>query len=126
MSGGARQLFDPEGFEPELTEAEPKPEPQPKPELEPQPQPRLEPHPAAAPAEQSPGVLSIGAIYDEVEAALAQAFPRRRHLWVRGEIQHISDHRSGHLYLDLVDPDDADELDDTAGAAGHSSARSRT
>jgi len=131
MSGGARQLFDPEGFEPELTEAEPKPEPkpQPKPELEPQPQPRLEPHPAAAPAEQSPGVLSIGAIYDEVEAALAQAFPRRRHLWVRGEIQHISDHRSGHLYLDLVDPDDTDELDDpagTAGAAGHSSARSRT
>jgi exodeoxyribonuclease VII large subunit len=25
---------------------------------------------------------------------------------VRGEIQHISDHRSGHLYLDLVDPGD--------------------
>ena len=25
---------------------------------------------------------------------------------MRGEIQHISDHRSGHLYLDLVDPGD--------------------
>ncbi len=34
-------------------------------------------------------------------------FPRNRPLWVRGEIHHLSDHRSGHLYLDLVDPDDA-------------------
>ena len=59
-----------------------------------------------AAAEERPGVLSIGGLYDEVEAALAQSFPRKRHLWVRGEIQHLSDHRSGHLYLDLVDPED--------------------
>src|SRR6516165_7076031 len=115
MSGGARQLFDPERFEPPITEPEPEPEPGHEPE----------PGTAASPTPEPPGVLSIGGLYDEVEAALAEAFPRRRHLWVRGEIQHISDHRSGHLYLDLVDPDDADELDDpaTAGAAGHSSAR---
>lgn len=58
-------------------------------------------------AEERAGVLSIGGLYDEVEAALAQSFPRRRHLWVRGEIQNLSDHsRSGHLYLDLVDPEE--------------------
>jgi exodeoxyribonuclease VII large subunit len=53
------------------------------------------------------GVLSIGALYDEVEEALNSAFPRNRHLWVRGEIQSFSDQtgRSGHCYLDLVDPD---------------------
>ena len=41
-----------------------------------------------------------------MEGALGRAFPRARPLWVRGEISHLSDHRSGHLYLDLVDPDD--------------------
>jgi exodeoxyribonuclease VII large subunit len=52
-------------------------------------------------------VLSIGGLYDEVDAALASVFPRRRQLWVRGEIQSLSDQagRSGHCYLDLVDPD---------------------
>ena len=54
------------------------------------------------------GVLSIGALYDEVEAALTSTFPRNRQLWVRGEIQSFSDQsgRSGHCYLDLVDPDE--------------------
>jgi exodeoxyribonuclease VII large subunit len=53
-------------------------------------------------------VLSIGALYDEVEEALTSAFPRSRQLWVRGEIQSFSDQsgRSGHCYLDLVDPDE--------------------
>jgi hypothetical protein len=53
------------------------------------------------------GVLSIGALYDEVEEALTSTFPRNRQLWVRGEIQSFSDQsgRSGHCYLDLVDPD---------------------
>ena len=53
------------------------------------------------------GVLSIGALYDEVEEALASVFPRGRQLWVRGEIQSFSDQsgRSGHCYLDLVDPE---------------------
>jgi exodeoxyribonuclease VII large subunit len=53
------------------------------------------------------GVLSIGALYDEVDAALTSTFPRNRQLWVRGEIQSFADQsgRSGHCYLDLVDPD---------------------
>ena len=54
-----------------------------------------------------PDVLSIGGLYEQVEHALAQAFPRTRQLWVRGEIHHLSDHRSGHLYLELTDPDDS-------------------
>jgi exodeoxyribonuclease VII large subunit len=51
--------------------------------------------------------LSIADLYDEVQGALERAFPRRRALWVRGEIQHVSDQRAGrgHCYLDLVDPD---------------------
>jgi exodeoxyribonuclease VII large subunit len=54
------------------------------------------------------GVLSIGALYDEVQDALTRTFPRGRQLWVRGEIHSLSDQsgRSGHCYLDLVDPDD--------------------
>jgi exodeoxyribonuclease VII large subunit len=48
--------------------------------------------------------LSISALYDRVEVAIARAFPRRRSMWVRGEIQSISD-RTGHCYMDLVDPD---------------------
>jgi exodeoxyribonuclease VII large subunit len=54
------------------------------------------------------GVLSIGALYDEVQTALTSAFPHQRPLWVRGEIHSFSDQsgRSGHCYLDLVDPDE--------------------
>jgi exodeoxyribonuclease VII large subunit len=54
-----------------------------------------------------PDVLSIGGLYEQVEHALARAFPRTRQLWIRGEIHHLSDHRSGHLYLELTDPDDS-------------------
>ena len=73
--------------------------------------PRMPPRRRRAPrggaeSEDRPGVHSIGGLYEQVEGALSQAFPRNRHLWVRGEIQHVSDHRSGHLYLSLVDPDD--------------------
>ncbi len=92
MSDGARQLFDPEA----LPVAAPSDGPEPAagafdPELH---------------RETHPDVLSIGALYNEVETALTRAFPRTRQLWVRGEISHLSDHRSGHLYLDLVDPDE--------------------
>jgi exodeoxyribonuclease VII large subunit len=54
------------------------------------------------------GVLSIGALYDQVDDALTSVFPRNRPLWVRGEIQSFSDQsgRSGHCYLDLVDHDE--------------------
>jgi len=49
--------------------------------------------------------LSIGALLAQVQTALSSAFPNRRGVWVRGEIQTIADHRSGHCYMDLVDPD---------------------
>ncbi|MFZ0666691.1 MAG: exodeoxyribonuclease VII large subunit, partial [Acidimicrobiales bacterium] len=48
--------------------------------------------------------LSISALYDRIEVALARTFPRRATLWVRGEIQSVSD-RTGHCYMDLIDPD---------------------
>ena len=53
--------------------------------------------------------LTITDLYDEVQGALERAFPRRRTLWVRGEIQHVSDQRAGqgHCYIDLVDPESA-------------------
>ena len=54
--------------------------------------------------------LSISALYDRVEVAIARAFPKRRSMWVRGEIQSISD-RTGHCYMDLVDPDGAHATD---------------
>ncbi len=64
-----------------------------------------EAYPRASP-DTHPQALSIGSLYDAAEAALNREFPRNRPLWVRGEISHFSDHRSGHLYLDLVDPED--------------------
>ncbi|HWE65194.1 MAG TPA: exodeoxyribonuclease VII large subunit [Acidimicrobiales bacterium] len=83
MSSSAHQLFDPE--------APPGAE-------------------VSGPAEDGghPNVLSIGALYDQVDAALTSAFPRQRQLWVRGEVHSFSDQssRSGHCYLDLVDPDE--------------------
>ena len=87
MSGGPRQLFDPEA-PPEATAPE-----------------RRTASGGDEPEDRR-GVHSIGGVYEQVEGALNQAFPRNRHLWVRGEIQHVSDHRSGHLYMSLVDPED--------------------
>ncbi len=51
--------------------------------------------------------LSIADLYDEVQGALERSFPRRRPLWVRGEIQAVTDQRAGrgHCYIDLVDHD---------------------
>jgi len=48
---------------------------------------------------------SVSSLLAGVRSALAAAFPRHLPLWVRGEIQSISDHRSGHCYIDLVDPE---------------------
>src|SRR5580692_10035998 len=87
MSGGPRQLFDPEA-PPEAADSD------------------LRTAPAGEEGEDRRGVHSIGGVYEQVEGALNQAFPRNRHLWVRGEIQHVSDHRSGHLYMSLIDPED--------------------
>jgi len=52
---------------------------------------------------------SIGELYDEIELALANAFPRGRELWVVGEIQKITEAASGHAYLDVVDAEDKGE-----------------
>jgi exodeoxyribonuclease VII large subunit len=54
--------------------------------------------------------LSIAALYGRVQAAIGRELPRARPLWVRGEIQSISD-RTGHCYIDLVDPDGARDRD---------------
>jgi exodeoxyribonuclease VII large subunit len=53
-------------------------------------------------------VRSIADLYGEIEMALAAVFPRSRELWVRGEVQSFSD-RTGHCYLNLVDPESAGE-----------------
>jgi exodeoxyribonuclease VII large subunit len=102
MPGSARQLFDPESPPGHPHSAEPAE--------------HIAEATAEFPAEPTapedrtgtggrPEALSIGGLYDEVEAALQGAFPRTRMLWVRGEIRSLSDHRSGHLYMELVDPD---------------------
>jgi exodeoxyribonuclease VII large subunit len=87
MSGGPRQLFDPEA-PPEIAASD------------------LRTASGGDEVEDRRGVHSIGGVYEQVEGALNEAFPRNRHLWVRGEIRQVSDHRSGHLYLSLVDPED--------------------
>jgi len=56
------------------------------------------------PLDDRPEALSITALYRQVHAAVSAAFPRGHLQWVRGEIQSISD-RTGHCYIDLVDPD---------------------
>ncbi len=53
---------------------------------------------------EQPEPLSIAALYRQVQAAVTASFPRGHLQWVRGEIQSISD-RTGHCYMDLVDPD---------------------
>ena len=54
--------------------------------------------------EERPDVVSIAELYNRVDRALGEAFPRNRPLWVRGEVQTCTD-RTGHCYVDLVDPD---------------------
>ena len=88
MPGGARQLFDPES---------------PPTVVAPEGSAAFDP---ALHRDTHPDVLSVGALYNEVDTALSRSFPRNRRLWVRGEIAKLSDHRSGHLYMDLVDPDE--------------------
>ncbi len=94
MPGGPRQLFDPES-PPQVEGADGTESSGERHAFDP-----------AVHGDTHPDVLTIGGLYDAVEGALTRAFPRNRPLWVRGEITHLSDHRSGHLYLDLVDPDD--------------------
>jgi exodeoxyribonuclease VII large subunit len=59
--------------------------------------------PGLLPGERA-DAISVAALYSRVQAALSRAFSRGQPLWIRGEIQSISD-RTGHCYMDLVDPD---------------------
>jgi exodeoxyribonuclease VII large subunit len=59
-------------------------------------------------SEAGTDVLSIAQLYARVDRALIAEFPPREPLWVRGEVQTISD-RTGHCYIDLVDPETADD-----------------
>jgi exodeoxyribonuclease VII large subunit len=64
----------------------------------------MDPQPERLALEEQPEALSIAALYRQVQAAVTASFPRGHLQWVRGEIQSISD-RTGHCYMDLVDPD---------------------
>jgi exodeoxyribonuclease VII large subunit len=66
----------------------------------------VDPQPGRLALEEEPEALSIAALYRQVQAAVTAAFPRGHLPWVRGEIQSISD-RTGHCYMELVDPDAA-------------------
>ena len=47
---------------------------------------------------------SIAQLYAELTAYLDDHWGRGQQVWVYGEVQKLADHRSGHCYLDLVDP----------------------
>ena len=98
MSGGPRQLFDPEA--PPLAAAPVRSGAVRRPGRR-----RRDAYDPDLRRDTHPGPLHRRSLR-AVEGALDPAFPRNRPLWVRGEIQHVSDHRSGHLYMGLVDPED--------------------
>ncbi len=49
-------------------------------------------------------VLSIAQLYARIDRALINELPPRVPIWVRGEVQTLSD-RTGHCYIDLIDPE---------------------
>jgi exodeoxyribonuclease VII large subunit len=51
--------------------------------------------------------LSITELYDRVDRAVRSAFPED--VWITGEIRSMNVLRSGHCFLDLVDPTQADD-----------------
>ncbi|HEY8081655.1 MAG TPA: exodeoxyribonuclease VII large subunit [Acidimicrobiales bacterium] len=55
-------------------------------------------------ADRDDETRSISELYTELTSYLDERWGRARQAWVFGEIQKLSDHRSGHCYLDLVDP----------------------
>lgn len=57
-------------------------------------------------SEAGPDVLSIAQLYARIDRALLSEFPPRDPVWVRGEVHNISD-RTGHCYIDLIDPETA-------------------
>jgi exodeoxyribonuclease VII large subunit len=53
---------------------------------------------------------TVTSLYKSLREVLARAFPRNQELWIQGEIQKVNDyfHKSGHCYIDIVDPDSPD------------------
>jgi exodeoxyribonuclease VII large subunit len=47
---------------------------------------------------------SITELYNELIGYLDRRWGRAHEVWVTGEVQKFADHRSGHCYLDLIDP----------------------
>ncbi len=62
-----------------------------------------------------PTALSIGQLYDRLDGALNTAFPVGTTLWVEGELVKVTS-KSGHCYLDLVDPGDRSRTPGVLGA----------
>lgn len=48
-------------------------------------------------------VQSVAEFYAQVDAVLKKAFPSSRAIWIRAEIQKVTEARSGHCYVELVD-----------------------
>ncbi len=69
--------------------------------------------PAAAPggvagaAAGTSDALTIAELYDQVDRVVKAAFPDD--VWITGEVRSMNVLRSGHLFLDLVDPADAED-----------------
>ncbi len=63
----------------------------------------------------SPVALSIGQLYDRLDGALNATFPVGTTLWVEGELVKVTS-KSGHCYLDLVDPGDRSRTPGVLGA----------
>jgi exodeoxyribonuclease VII large subunit len=55
----------------------------------------------------TPDALSIAQLYDRVDRAVRSAFPDD--VWITGEVRSMNVLRSGHCFLDLVDPSQADD-----------------
>ncbi len=60
--------------------------------------------------------LSVGQLNQRIQRALAKALPGE--VWVRGEIRGLRPNRSGHLYFELVDPADGDDIDSPSAPSG--------
>jgi len=55
----------------------------------------------------TPDALSIAELYDRVDRAVRAAFPDD--VWITGEVRSMNVLRSGHCFLDLVDPSQAED-----------------
>lgn len=58
----------------------------------------------ASSAARDEDTRSIAQLYGELAAYLDKEWGRGKQVWVYGEVQKLFDHRSGHCYVDLVDP----------------------